>query len=113
MSKSQLRELLSKAMPYVKSAKQKLALFTVALILALSPIDYDSIHLHVESGPIVPTTTVQWAASGNVSAGVLDEDFWQNPVAPVLASNLWPQQYLFDVQEPAGSLFGKKLKSRL
>jgi hypothetical protein len=108
MSKRQIRELLSRTLPYLKKAKQKLALFTVVLILALSPIDYDLVHLHVESAPIVPTTSVQWAASGNVSAVIADEDFWRNPVAPVAASNLWPHQHLFDAEEPAGSLFGKK-----
>ena len=38
---------------------------------------------------------------------VVDEDFWINPVAPVLASLLWlqPAVFGFDVQDPAGSLF--------
>jgi hypothetical protein len=62
--------MLSGLLPYLRSMKQKLALFTVALILVLSPIEYDSVHLHVESEPIVPTTSVQWAASGNSTASV-------------------------------------------
>jgi hypothetical protein len=49
---------------------RSLALFTVALILALLPIEYNSVHLHVESEPIVPNTTVPWAASGNSTASV-------------------------------------------
>jgi len=28
-----------------------------------------------------------------------DEDFWQNPVVPVVATLLWPQPWSFDVQE--------------
>jgi hypothetical protein len=57
-------------MPYIKGAKQKLALFTGALILALTPMEFDSVHRHVESEPIVPTTTVQWSASGNSTANM-------------------------------------------
>src|SRR5207244_1042345 len=35
-----------------------------------------------------------------------DEDFWQNPVAPVAATIRWPQQYVFGDQSdvPAGAL---------
>jgi hypothetical protein len=70
MSKRESQAMLSKLVPYVKSAKQRLALFTVALILALMPIEYDSVHLHVESDSIVPTVTLPWSASGNVSSGM-------------------------------------------
>jgi hypothetical protein len=70
MSKRERRAMVSNLLPYLKGAKQKLALFTVVLILGLSPFEYDSVHLHVESEPIVPTTTVQWAASGNSTASV-------------------------------------------
>lgn len=55
------------------------------------------------------TTQLQW--QDEIPAGSLhgqyDEDFWQNPVAPVPSSLQWPQQFSFDVQEPAGSLFGQ------
>jgi hypothetical protein len=43
MSKREKRVRVWEAPPYPKGAKQKLALFTVALILALSPIEYDSV----------------------------------------------------------------------
>ena len=36
-----------------------------------------------------------------------DEDFWENPVVAVSAVFIYPQQSTFDVQEPAGSLFGQ------
>lgn len=36
-----------------------------------------------------------------------DEDCWINPVPPLAGSNLWSQQWAFDVQESAGSLFGQ------
>lgn len=39
--------------------------------------------------------------------GQPDEDYWQNRVAPVPLSLLWPQPFIFDVQEPAGNLFGQ------
>ena len=38
--------------------------------------------------------------------GQPDEDYWQNPVRPSPFSLSWPQPFLFDVQESAGSLFG-------
>ncbi len=47
----------------------------VLLMLALGifsgKADFDQPHLHSESGPIVPTVTVAYTASGNVSAGVM------------------------------------------
>jgi hypothetical protein len=77
MSKRQIRELLSKAMPYVKGAKQKLALFTAVLVLALCPVDFDSVHLHAESEPIVPSVNVgSMYASGNVSAQTTTFSSW-------------------------------------
>jgi hypothetical protein len=33
-----------------------------------------------------------------------DEDFWFNPVLPIQAPSFCPQQWTFDVQEPAGNL---------
>ena len=36
-----------------------------------------------------------------------DEDIWRNAVAPRAASNLWPQPFRFDIQEPGGSLHGQ------
>lgn len=38
--------------------------------------------------------------------GQPEELYWQNPVAPVPATLQSPQQWTFDVQEPAGNLFG-------
>lgn len=58
------------------------------------------------------------ASSGNLASGVVrvygmpkhpiiaEEDYWQNPTAPVPATLQWVQQWPFDVQEPAGKLFG-------
>ncbi len=70
MSKRQIRELLSKLLPHLKSAKQRLALFTLLLLLVITPVKFDSVHLHVESEPIAPSVTVSSAATGNVSATV-------------------------------------------
>lgn len=36
--------------------------------------------------------------------GQPDEDYWINPVLPVQATLLWPQQYSFDVQELSGRI---------
>lgn len=35
-----------------------------------------------------------------------DEDSWVNAVGPVQATLAWPQPWTFDVQEPAGALYG-------
>jgi len=37
----------------------------------------------------------------------VEEESWTNPVAPAPWQNAWPQQFAFDVQEPAGSLYGQ------
>ena len=71
MSRRQKLGILAKAMPYVKTAKQRLGLFAAVLIISLTPMDFDSVHLHVESQPTVPTVTQTLSASGNVSAGVV------------------------------------------
>jgi hypothetical protein len=41
--------------------------------------------------------------------GVLspDEDFWVNPTSPVPATLLWPSPWIFDLQDPAGNLYGQ------
>ena len=59
----------------------------------------------------ISATTYQRLPLGDpeeLSAGSLhgqpDEDIWVNSVAPVQFVNICPQQFLFDIQEPAGSL---------
>lgn len=68
MPKRQIRELLSRLLPYTSGFKQRLALFTLMLLLAMTPVEFDSVHVHVEPEPIVATVAVSWAATGNVSA---------------------------------------------
>jgi hypothetical protein len=70
MSKKRVRALLSKLWPYVHGIKQRLALFVVMLLLILSPLDFDSVHLHVDSAPSEPTVNVSLFASGNSTATV-------------------------------------------
>lgn len=57
------------------------------------------------STAIAPTVWSQDEIPGSLS-GQPDEDFWQNPVAPVPNTLRLFQQWPLDVQEPAGSLFG-------
>jgi hypothetical protein len=77
MSKQQLRDFLSDLLPYVGGRKQRLALFTVALLLALSPFHaFDSPHLHVDDAPTGPTVNVRIFASGNSTATVTTYTPW-------------------------------------
>ena len=68
--KAELRLFVSKLLPRLRTYKQRLALFTLALVLALWPVEFDSHHLHVESENTMPTVSVPWAASGNVNVNV-------------------------------------------
>ena len=52
MSKREIRDLLSRLLPYVNGQKQATALFTVILLLVLfgmTHAEFDAPHLHVES----------------------------------------------------------------
>ena len=71
MSKSEVRSLLSRLLPYVTGKKQMTALFTFVLLLALSHSPFDAPHLHVEPAPTSPTVTVAaFASGGNMSATI-------------------------------------------
>ena len=76
MTKKQARELLSKLWPYVQSSKQRLALFTAVLLLALAPMDYDAVHLHVESAPSAPSVSVSQSGSGTLTTKTFSSLFW-------------------------------------
>lgn len=67
MGKNQARALLSKLLPHIRTSKQRLALFSVVLILALARIDFDSAHTHVDPAPVEPTTNVFLYVSGNTA----------------------------------------------
>jgi hypothetical protein len=67
MSKKQARELVEKLLPRLNSVKQRLALFTLMLVLALAPMEFDSVHLHVEMNPGEITVTNSLTVSGNTA----------------------------------------------
>jgi hypothetical protein len=68
MSKRQKSAFLAKALPYLRTAKQRLALFTAMLLLSLMAIEFDSPHIHVEPENNMATVTVPFSASGNSTA---------------------------------------------
>lgn len=70
MSKRDLRALLSQLLPYVNGQKQVTALFTIALLLAMTHAEFDGPHLHIEPTPIQPTTISMIAASGGGPTGM-------------------------------------------
>ena len=70
MSKRELKSLLPRLLPYVSGRKQETALFTIALLLALSHGAFDAPHVHVESAPVetqTATVMVSNAASGSMA----------------------------------------------
>jgi len=69
MTKAELRSLIARLLPHLKTAKELLALFTLALILALGSVNFGSLHKHVEAENDAPiNVTVPWSASGNTSS---------------------------------------------
>ena len=67
MSKRELEEMLLRLLPYVNGRKQATALFTVALLLAMTRTEFDAFdapHLHTEAVTTQPTTISMIAASG-------------------------------------------------
>lgn len=75
MTTKQARETLSRLWPYLRTRKQRLAVCTVMLLVFLAPREFDSVHLHIETAPDVPTTVSTLFASGNSTATTVTRSF--------------------------------------
>jgi hypothetical protein len=71
MTKNQLRMTLGKTLPYLRTFKERLALFCAILLLAVGTIESGSGHTHVDANPDEVTVVSPLSASGNSTAKML------------------------------------------
>lgn len=68
MAKKEVWSLLARCRLYARTIEQRIAVFTVGLLLLLTPCEFGAAHTHVDSTDIQPSVRVEMQVSGGTTS---------------------------------------------